>query len=208
MDVLVSCRLFEIKISHHERIFCTIRLLYVISAIYLMYFMMATALSVITAAIVIKIHFNGSDVTPPDWLSVLSLDLLAHFLCLQSIADWSKQHKLCVHEDIIQSKRKQLYIRTEIISPESEMTVEPITSQYDTYQLIKVPAANHCRNSREEVVDERYSKCRLSQSEYIAERWRKIAEVLDRLFFWLFLLCLTVPLASMVALIFVFKKHN
>ena len=47
--------------------------------------------------------------------------------------------------------------------------------------------------------------CNLTRSKYIELKWKKISEVADRLFFWLFLLFLIIPLVSLLGFIRVFK---
>lgn len=160
-------------------------------AIYLMYFMSATAASVIASAIVIKIHYNDHEMAPPQWLTVLTFDLIAPLFCLKSVVSWSRYHRKCKHRS-----QKHVTNSNGVVANKSHVMSRSLSiTQSDLH---------------EDVIDDKAIgvQCALSNCQYVTEKWKKISEVMDRLFFWMFLGFLVIPLVSLIGFLYAFKATS
>ncbi|CAD5120185.1 DgyrCDS8758 [Dimorphilus gyrociliatus] len=147
-----------------------------IIAIYLMYFMAITALSVMASTIVLKLHFKGSEKKPPKWLQSFVFDCLAPLLCQKSHTHWHTKQQL----------------RNSI-----------------TMTFVSSPSENECKPMKEvcacsETESERGSADEKAKREKITQEWKKIAEVIDHLFFCTFLFLIILPLGGLVVFAHIF----
>lgn len=154
-----------------------------------MYFMLATSLSVMGSTLVLKLHYMGIETVAPRWLRVLAFDLLAPALCLTSLSRWSRTPLGCNHN-----------------SPVGRLPA----------LLIDGPAHNNACNKTSlsrtlsrtlslELSLQADDVCGVCRHKFEKEQWQKISQVFDRLFFWMFLLFLIIPIVSLLGFARVFS---
>ena len=209
-----------------------------------MYFMMATALSIITSTLILKLHYGGLERAAPNWLRVLMFDMLAPVLRLTDIVAWSRHHRRCVHrpaataeppDERLQlnghcrqdSNIHELLRKTTNIDEAQHSDGDAITSDSPNNNSRKESSKKSCDMKRTLSIEcvnsatlsplgqpTRYNfsshvdkgQCRLTVPEFVAMEWKKVSEVLDRLFFWLFILFVMIPVISLVVFVRVFSQ--
>ncbi len=176
-----------------------------------MYFMMATALSVMSATLVLKLHYQGFTKEPPDWLRFIVFDMMATCLCLRSLTKWDQCHRHCIKHDIAMKTFKTANAQSNC---RQDKNVKGPTSRKRTVtfqsQMLAVKGHNYgTTNSTNAkvVVTENGSTtvCNLPTKKHILIEWQKMSEVLDRFFFWIFLIFILIPLVSLAGFVRVFK---
>ncbi|ELT95904.1 hypothetical protein CAPTEDRAFT_137949, partial [Capitella teleta] len=152
-------------------------------SIFLMYFMMATSLSVMSSTMIVKFHYGGMAKRPPKWLRVGAFNVIATALCLQHAKEFNRRHEKCRH--LADGECKEKTTNGDVM-PQSDS----MTAALSRTLSLEYMAPASCN-----------PKCSLRGSDFLNAEWKKISEVLDRLFFWLFFLFLLIPLASLVSFI-------
>ena len=201
--------------------------MFIFSAIYLTYFMMVTTLSVAFSVLVIKLHYKSEDVRPPQWLRVLVFRYVARAVCLD------QEGRLARHLAGVRRPRRDNTwcetITTEDIKSQNSM-VSPDGGQ-ENYELLhqrrrmlSIDENNHDvhepdlpNSCQTPMSDQRGLRLPDLQPAYdphvsgdrpVGNEWKKIAEVLDRFFFYLFLIFIIVPTTAILGGVRLFKPSN
>lgn len=172
-----------------------------------MYFMMATALSVMSSTLILKLHYHGLDKEPPRWLRLFVFDCLATILCMQSSKKWRETHRKCIiiepsTPEVISNEQTREHGRSHSINEENrpkenKRDRSSISNNMQMVNLIAGPLKRSILRGE--------NTCTLSNQEHIQREWQRISEVLDRLFFWMFLIFIMIPLVSLVGLVRIFQ---
>ena len=175
-----------------------------------MYFMMATSLSIMGATLVLKLHYRGFDSEPPTWLRFIIFDMVASCLCLRSLSRWSRNHRECLKHDIAMKTFKSIgdktkngdCLRNQMSRKRTVTFQKPLPGGSKS---VEAEDGNTCRGKTLVTEDGRTTFCNLSSKKHISIEWQKMSEVLDRFFFWIFLMFILIPLVSLAGFIRVFK---
>lgn len=182
-----------------------------------MYFMMATALSVITSTMILRLHYRGLDKEPSRWLRVLVFDLMAPLLCLRSVSKWAKHHRSQAAVPITNGLRHsddgfQSNVIANIshgnnieMSPLKRTATEPRCRSFQDRQNRYLLEKNGNKASNYKSISTPEPKEQTLESHRL--EWQKVAEVLDRFFFWIFLIFILIPLVSLVGFVRVFSGN-
>ena len=204
-------------------------------AIYLTYFMMVTTLSVTCAVLVIRMHYKSVEQPPPQWLRVLIFHHLARLVCMDHQHRFSRllhapkpggaidggdsstgrpyrdmtisdgltdetrsDYNAYSPDTAIPSCRRSSRESYELTLRHNNHTGGDNTIPNNDPRLRYVPAAmlNPSHGHR---------KFYESLDATVVNEWRKMAEVLDRFCFWMFLVFLIVPTASILGIMRLFK---
>lgn len=180
-----------------------------------MYFMLATSLSVMSATLVLKLHYSGFNNEPPPWLRFLVFDMMAVCLCYRSAQKWSRNHRNCVKHNINMKILKNSDIKRNGApcslekhpckrsvrfqsSPLSTTIVNRASTSASTQQTTNLLVTSIGRNYGTVTL------CNIPTKKHISMEWQKISEVLDRFFFWIFLIFILIPLVSLAGFVRVF----
>lgn len=189
------------------------------AAIFLMYFMMATSLSVMSSTLIVKFHYGTMGRRPPLWLRRLTLDFAAPILCLQDAKDFYRRHAACCH---LVAGECQSRVEQSLMQNNGDCCNEPYFTRTladgDKDTLSRTlsldcvhPRAAMALSRDYEPVDKRkmpLQPCQMDSEEFLHAEWKRISQVLDRLFFWLFLMFMLMPLASLIWLTRAFRSQN
>lgn len=185
---------------------------FVFSAIYLTYFMMVTTLSVAFSVLIVKLHYKSEDVRPPQWLRVFVFRYLARAVCLD------QDGRLARHLSGVRRPRREATwsetITTEDIKSQNS-AVSP-DGGHENYELLHQRRRvlsldeNQDGNSLPPSFSEPHGLHALQRYEPCLDRpvgneWKKIAEILDRFFFYLFLVFIIVPTSAILGGMRLFK---
>ena len=176
--------------------------------------MMTTSLSVMSSTLIVKFHYGGMGKRPPRWLRRVVLEFAASLLNIHEARDFHRKHKVCCHLEEGDDITKYRYLDP-VTQTNGDCKPETQTNNADNNKnsaaRLKLSRTLSLENINQETAfiprghHEREGACTLTDSEYLATEWRKVSEVLDRLFFWLFLVFLLIPLVSLVWLTRAFK---
>ena len=161
-----------------------------------MYFMMATSLSVMSSTLILKLHYHGLDKEPPRWIRMVIFDVLAPMMCLQGAQKWRHKHRKCVvfecdEDEVIANEQNTANPPSQRNSPKGKApkSDKSGTNNMRMMNLIAGPLKGQILRDK--------NKCKLSDQEHIGREWQRVSEVLDRFFFWLFLIFILIPLVSL-----------
>ena len=170
-----------------------------------MYFMMATSLSIMGATFVLKLHYRGFDTEPPNWLRFIIFDMVATCLCLGSLSRWSRNHRECLKHDIAMKTFKTISDNTKNGDCVRNQTPRKRNVTFQ-YPLPSGSSSGGDKSGKTIVTEDgRTTFCNISTKKHISIEWQKMSEVLDRFFFWIFLMFILIPLVSLAGFIRVFK---
>lgn len=205
------------------------------SAIYLTYFMMITTLAVAFSVLVIKLHFKSTEHPPPQWLRVLAFKHLARMTCLDSRGNFRALLKPRVPTYLPREKTATSILSDHIMTPSVDSVLaQPSTNMemrrrggvedhddvFMTSNSLEIgetlPEPARCR--LESLYPGRYSRtesfmcancktCQWRLATPRANEWQKIAEVLDRLFFFFFCLAILIPTSFILGVVRLFKPE-
>ena len=161
-----------------------------------MFFMFATAISIITSTFILKLHYRGFDREPPKWVRIIAFDIMAPIMCLRSLTNWSKKHR-----------QKGKCLNNGETRNLTEIAEEP---NGDCRVMTDIEFRAHRTNSNAEHKDsnyhvDEYTGHTKQQLKEFHDEWKALAEVIDRFFFWIFLLFIIIPSISMLGLVQYFK---
>ncbi len=161
------------------------------------------------STIILKLHYRGVDKPAPLWLRRGLFKLAAPLIC-RSVAAWSLTHSKCNHHGRLAKRRRRCDVSKVKVNGECRhaaadefQCLDRKTALSETGSLDTVIRKRSHDNSFEARVTlvANNGHCDIADEGFLAEEWRKMAEVLDRCLFWFFLLFLMIPLLSMFGFI-------
>ena len=164
-----------------------------------MYFMMTTALAVMASTLILRLHFRGFDCQSPKWMRFLVFDMLAPCLCLRSVAAWKRQHGECFpYEDDT----------TEGGAGNKNNNGDCLRQRFTSVPGDDGDVISDQNDVIADTVTSLGMGCSMLRADHISTEWKKISEVLDRLFFWIFMIFVMIPLVSLAGFVNVFKAPS
>ena len=179
--------------------------------------MMITTLSVTCSVIVIKLHYKSTETRPPQWLRVVMFNYLSRVVWMNHNNQLSRLTKLSHRKrDTTWSETATEEIRSQT---NSHGTVTPDGAEnFELLHQRRRPAEGEnnvdCRGHANHSVRAQAQAHELQPLEdsadvakgiVVVNEWKKIAEVLDRVFFYLFVIGLIVPTATILGFVRLFK---
>lgn len=184
--------------------------------------MMVTTCAVALSVLVIKIHFMTPEYKPPGWLRFLAFRMLARLLCMSYHrkmydASLKKRQRDMTWEtagtDDLKSQNSTLtpdgienfellHARRRVTSSETDAAANADCNETVTSSSLHVhhPGARAMHSHGNDV----HHPCDNPFGVHYNE-WKRIAEIIDRFFFWLFLTCIILPTASILGFVRLFK---
>lgn len=144
------------------------------SVIYLTCTMGITTLSMVLTVLVLNLHFT-SDFPVPPWLNTIVLQYTARALCMcqQTPSDGSVPKRYSRAESHIVARPP------------------PSKSDGDEEEMVELTIRRRLLGEHREPIDQKKDDKSEPEPDY-SKDWKKLADVVDRLFFWLFLLAIIV----------------
>lgn len=155
------------------------------------------------STLILRLHFRGFDKQTPMWLRFLVFDLLAPCLCLRSVSAWKRHHGRCMHfrEVAIEAPAENPNKNGDCLRQRLTISNE---GDHDASNVLGENVSRDVINGKVATP----ANCVIPNAEHIATEWKKVSEVLDRLFFWIFMVFVMIPLVSLAGFVNMFKPPS
>ena len=172
--------------------------------------MMATTIAVALSVVVIKLNYKSPETRPPRWVRYIILNCMSKLVGIGTSN--RKYHKKSGNDcnKVYHSRKTSWRESLDEKNHHSNRSVsfsapEDVEVELLNNTITNVMDNTHMDSTRSPSMRSR--KVTLAEIEDIPPRneWKEMADILDRFFFWLFLIGLIVPTASILGFVRLFK---
>ena len=187
----------------------------VLSAIYLTYFMIMTVLSVAMSVLVLRLFYRGFENPPPRWLKWLLFSVISKMIGMKI-----KVRECCESKPYAKIHRNSHDIGKNKVGS----TVDYSNHKNNSNRERNSSTGRKCIETNADESENGYpvcqhhlagvgdtnceaSLCGSYQCDHAEEDWKLVATVVDRFFFWFFLVCTIIPTSIILGVVRLFKPQ-